>query len=202
MTENNYFAHNLKTTMKQLVLFLSFLICVNTIHAQKKDNDPKNAEKPVEFSIDSSRVLTLDKTIKTLYRSISGGKGEKRNWKQFKYLFKPDAKLIPSGINKLGHYMVNYMSPDDYIKNSGSWLEDNGFIEKEIHREIDAFGNIAHVFSTYEAYLTHDQKTPFMRGINSIQLQFDGKRWWIVNIFWTQETKYNPIPKTYLPNNY
>jgi len=27
-----------------------------------------------------------------------------------------------------------------------------------------------------------------MRGIKSIQLFNDGKRWWIVNIYWTQET--------------
>jgi hypothetical protein len=37
-----------------------------------------------------------------------------------------------------------------------------------------------------------------MSGINSIQLIFDGNRWWIVNIYWTGETKENPIPKKYL----
>ena len=189
--------------MKYRVLILTFSLFALTLQAQnKEDKTPKETEKAPEFTIDSSRVLTLDKTIKTLYRVISGGKDEKRNWKQFKYLFKPEAKLIPSGMNKMGDYMVRYMSPDDYIKSSGKWLEDNGFIEKEINRKIEAFGNMAHVFSTYEAYLSHDQKEPFMRGINSIQLQFDGKRWWIVNIFWTQETQYNPIPRAYLPNNY
>jgi hypothetical protein len=37
-----------------------------------------------------------------------------------------------------------------------------------------------------------------MRGINSIQLWNDGKRWWIVNIFWQSETPDNPIPEKYL----
>ncbi|MGK0428346.1 MAG: hypothetical protein ACJAUR_002467 [Ulvibacter sp.] len=38
-----------------------------------------------------------------------------------------------------------------------------------------------------------------MRGINSIQLLDDGNRWWIVNIYWTQESEENPIPNEYLP---
>ena len=87
---------------------------------------------------------------------------------------------------------------DDYIKSSGKWLVDNGFIEKEVHRTVDAFGNIAHVFSTYESFHSKTDDAPFMRGINSIQLLNDGKRWWIVNIYWTQETEENPIPKKYL----
>ena len=40
--------------------------------------DDKNE---VEFEIDSTSVLTLDTTIKTLYAVISGEKGVKRNWK-------------------------------------------------------------------------------------------------------------------------
>jgi len=185
-----------------MYLILCVLFWTLTTHAQKNDKksqDDKN--ETTEFKIDSSSVLTLGSTIKSFYRVISGEKDEKRNWKQFKFLFQPDAKLIPSGINEMGQYMVRYMSPEDYIKNSSDWLEDNGFIEKEISRKIDAYGNIAQVFSTYEAYLNHDQKKPLMRGINSIQLQFDGERWWIVNIFWTQETEYNPIPDTYLPKS-
>jgi hypothetical protein len=37
-----------------------------------------------------------------------------------------------------------------------------------------------------------------MRGINTIQLFYDGNRWWIVNIFWQQESIEDPIPEKYL----
>jgi hypothetical protein len=37
-----------------------------------------------------------------------------------------------------------------------------------------------------------------MRGINSFQLFNDGKRWWVVTIYWQQESKDNPIPKEFL----
>ena len=44
------------------------------------------------------------------------------------------------------------------------------------------------------------QKAPIiMRRINSIELFWDGKRWWIANAIWTDETKETPIPKEYLP---
>ncbi|ULC58530.1 hypothetical protein MBM09_11430 [Flaviramulus sp. BrNp1-15] len=183
--------------MKKILATLFLSLFTLLIHAQGDSEDIK--EELIEHKVDSSLVLSLDSTIKTLYAVISGEKGVKRNWKQFKYLFKPNAKLIPSGKNKERVYEVRYMSPEDYIKGSGKWLVENGFFEKEIHRKIDTFGNITQVFSTYESFYSESDKKPFMRGINSIQLLNDGKRWWIINIYWTQESKEKPIPETYLP---
>jgi hypothetical protein len=182
--------------MKKLYFLLFAGILTFNIQAQKKSK--KESEEAIEFQVDSTSVLTLDSTIKTLYAVISGEKGEERNWKQFKYLFKPDAKLIPSGKDKTGTYRVRYMSPDDYIKGSGKWLVENGFFEKELSRKVDTFGNITQVFSSYESFYSESDEKPFMRGINSIQLLNDGKRWWVVNIYWSQETEDNPIPKKHL----
>ncbi|OEK08109.1 hypothetical protein A8C32_01220 [Flavivirga aquatica] len=181
--------------MKKLVSVL--FICLITINLQAQK---KSENTVVEHKIDSTLVLNLDRTIKTLYAVISGEKGEKRNWKQFKYLFKPDAKLIPTRKDKTGIYEVRYISPEDYIKDSGKWLVENGFFEKEIHRTVNTFGNITQVFSTYEAFHSESDEKPFMRGINSIQLLNDGKRWWIVNIYWTQESEENPIPQDHSSN--
>ncbi|WP_298238157.1 hypothetical protein [uncultured Algibacter sp.] len=181
--------------MKKLLILLFVSSLATNLNGQNNTD-----EEVVEFTIDSSAVLTLDSTLKNLYGVISGEKGEKRNWKQFKFLFKPDAKLIPSGKNNAGVYQVRYMSPDDYIKNSGKWLVENGFFEKEISRRVNNFGAITQVFSTYKSYYSKKDTEPFMRGINSIQLLNDGERWWIINIYWTQETDENPIPKAYLPD--
>ncbi|MEM7185589.1 MAG: hypothetical protein AAF466_02930 [Bacteroidota bacterium] len=145
------------------------------------------------------KVQTVDGTIRTLYGVISGEKGEARNWELFKYLFKPGAKLIPSGKNKEGKVGLRYMTPDDYIASSGEWLVANGFFEKEIHREVDTYGSVVQVFSTYESYHSEADSEPFMRGINSIQLINDGERYWVVNIYWRQESEDHPIPPQYLP---
>jgi len=145
------------------------------------------------------KVESLDAILSTLYGVISGEKGEVRDWELFKYLFHPDAKLIPSRKTESGVFSATFMTADDYINGSGKWLIENGFFEKEIHRTVNTFGNITQVFSTYESFRSEADTEPFMRGINSIQLLNDGERWWIINIYWTQESAENPIPKEYLP---
>jgi len=37
-----------------------------------------------------------------------------------------------------------------------------------------------------------------MRGINSIQFFNDGKRWWILLIYWQHEVALHPLPEKYL----
>ena len=146
----------------------------------------------------ADNVQTIDSTLETLYSVISGEKGEERNWELFEYLFHTDAKLIPSGRNRQGVSGVQFMTPKQYIETSGKWLLENGFFEKEIGRKTDLFGTMAHVFSTYESFTSEKDTEPFMRGINSIQLFYDGARWWILNIFWQGETPTQTIPKKYI----
>ena len=90
------------------------------------------------------------------------------------------------------------MTLEDYITTSGPNLEKNGFFEREIGRKTEQYGGVVHVFSTYDSKRTLEDEKPFMRGINSIQLWNDGKRWWIVSVLWQSETPDNPIPEKYL----
>jgi hypothetical protein len=50
-----------------------------------------------------------------------------------------------------------------------------------------------------EARHANDDEKPFIRGINSFQLFFDGARWWEVTICWQAETPETPLPEKYLP---
>lgn len=174
--------------MKKFTLLIALLL-VLPLAIQSQSQIEKNMDK----------VQTLDSTLSILYAVISGEKGETRDWDLMRYLFHPDAKLIPSRENKEGVYKARFMTPDEYIESSGSWLVENGFFEKEIYRTVNSFGNITQVFSTYESYHSETDEKPFTRGINSIQLLNDGQRWWVLNIYWTQETPDNIIPKEYLP---
>lgn len=143
-------------------------------------------------------VASIDSIMKAVYDVISGDEGKARDWDRFRSLFHKDARLIPSGKNKeTGVVSATSLSPEDYIKRAEPFLM-KGFHEREKARRIDQYGNIAQVFSTYESFHKSDDKTPFMRGINSFQLLNDGKRWWVVTIFWQAETPDNLIPKQYL----
>ena len=110
----------------------------------------------------------------------------------------PQARLIPTGKrpadSKVG---ARVLTVEDYIQGAQPYFEKNGFFEREVAGRREEFGNIAHVFSTYESRHARDEK-PFQRGINSIQLFHDGTRWWVLTIMWDAETPEHPIPPQYL----
>jgi len=169
--------------MKFLPVFIGLMFSLSNISSQNLyDKD----------------VQSLDNIITVLYDVISGDKGVKRDWDRFTNLFAEDARLIPSSKNKEGKVGFRIMSPEDYAKSSGPYLEENGFFEKEINRVTETYGSLVHIWSTYESYRTSKDTEPFMRGINSIQLLNDGERWWIMDIYWLGETKENPLPEKYI----
>ena len=116
-------------------------------------------------------------------------------------MFIRGARLIPIA-KKAGEEDVDLapqvLDVDAYIARVEPYFQKNGFFEKEIARRTERFGNIAHVWSTYESRYNPDDDEPFMRGVNSIQLFYDGSRWWIVTIYWQHESSDNPIPEKYL----
>ena len=147
---------------------------------------------------DPKDVSSPEALIAAVYDVISGPAGQKRNWDRMRTLFVPDARMIATGKRPNGDMVRRTMSVEDYIKSSGPVLEKDGFFENEIGKTIERFGNIVHVFSTYESKRAIADEKPFMRGINSFQLWNDGKRWWVVTIFWQSETAENPIPEKYI----
>ncbi len=167
------------------------LLVAPTLHSQTSGAE---AVPPA----DRADVESIDAIVLAVYDVISGPAGEQRDWDRMRSLFAPGARLIPLGPRQSGGFGHRMLSLEDYIASSGPVLEQNGFFEVEIHRVTEEFGNIAHLFSTYESRRNVDDPEPFVRGINSFQLFNDGERWWILNIFWTDE-RTAPIPPRYLP---
>jgi hypothetical protein len=149
-------------------------------------------------------VKSPEAILNAVYGVISGGKGQARDWDRMRSLFVPDARLIPavaaSAANGgAAHSDAIFLTVDGYIERSGSRLTSDGFFEHSIHNEIEQFGNIVQVWSTYESRHNPEDAKPFARGINSFQLLKDGDRYWVVNIFWDSESPAKPIPAKYLP---
>lgn len=156
------------------------------------------AEKPSAPAANASDVASMESIVAALYDVISGPAGKKRDWDRMRSLFIPGARLIPTGKRQSGEVGSRVLTVEDYINASAKPLEEGGFFEKEIARRTENYGNIAHVFSTYESRRKSDDAKPFARGINSFQLMNDGKRWWIVTVFWQGEGPDNPLPDKYL----
>ena len=141
-------------------------------------------------------VKTIDSIIEALYASISGEKGEVRDWDRFRNLMIPEAKLMPTGVNEQGKGVYRIWGIEEYVQQVDKSFLENGFIENEISKEVQRFRNVAQVFSSYESRRTKEGEI-IARGINSIQLFFDNDRWWVVSIFWSSENEDNPIPERY-----
>jgi len=146
---------------------------------------------------DPADVESIDAIIAALYDVISGPAGQEREWDRFRSLFVPGAHLVPTVVTPDGSIRYVVWSPEEYVTRAGPQLEEVGFFEAEIGRVMERFGNISHIFSTYESRLEEDAD-PVQRGINSIQLFWDGNRWWMVNILWDQEREGTEIPERYL----
>ncbi len=180
--------------MKNLLFIAAFLLVFPVaIFAQA-------AAAPAAPDADPADVGSIDAIMKATYDVISGDAGEPRNWDRFRSLFYTGARLIPVVPSKDAPAMQRavVLTPEDYVKMGDANFAKEGFFEREKARRVEVFGNIAHVFSTYEAFKKKDDKEPFLRGINSFQLVNDGKRWYVMTIFWQAESKTLPLPKEYL----
>lgn len=143
-------------------------------------------------------VESIDAIMRAIYDVISGPAGQKRDWDRFRSLMAPGARLIPTGRRADGTGGMRVWTAEEYIQTAGPQLETSGFFEREIGRKLERYGNVVHLMSAYDSKRTLNDPAPFARGVNSFQLFFDGKRWWVVTIFWEQETPANPIPATLL----
>lgn len=146
-------------------------------------------------------VATVDGIVAALYDVISGTAGQPRDWDRMRSLFAPEGRLMAVGARPEGVYALRAMTVDDYIGRNAKAFATMGFFEREAARSTETFGQIVHVFSTYESRHARGDAEPFQRGINSIQLYHDGKRWWIVNVLWRAEDASLRLPERYLPKH-
>jgi hypothetical protein len=154
-------------------------------------------------SADANDVASIEAIISAAYDVISGPAGKERDWDRERSLFFPGARLIPTAknageLNRDIDLSPQTLDVEDYIARVRPYFETEGFYEKEIARRTEEFGRIAHVWSTYESRHNPNDPEPFMRGINSIQLFNDGKRWWIVTVYWQHESLEHSLPNKYV----
>ena len=125
--------------------------------------------------------------IDEMYAMISGPAGP-RDWSRQANCFHPDARQVRTSLDERGHPQMKAMSLEDYARDTTPFFAANDFYEIETSRGIDLFGNIAHVWSRYEARSAPGDSEPERSGINSIQLFRDAQHGWrIVHMIWDNE---------------
>ena len=165
--------------MKKLLIPVLFLFVIASTQAQ--------------YEKDVSSIETIGKAY---YEIVSGPIGEKRDFNRLRNLFHPKATLTYSywseeeKKNKLLH-----MDIEGYIEKL-DYLDKKGFYEKELYVSTETYGSITQSISTYKFWM--EDKTAEGKGFTSYQYFWDGKRYWILSMFWMMESDKYPIPKHYL----
>ncbi|HET9603874.1 MAG TPA: hypothetical protein VFO96_06250 [Gemmatimonadales bacterium] len=173
----------------QACLAALLLVCVSPLRGQAVRDS--TVHRPPAVSTD---VSSIDSIVSALYQTISGPVGAPRQWARFFSLMDPAARLIPTGCDTVGNCRRRILTAEQYQERSDSLLTALGFHERALVNKVERFGNIAHVFSSYASF-RRDETKPFSRGINSIQLFWDGHRWWVLSVFWDSERMGNALPR-------
>ena len=184
--------------LQHMLASVSAAILLSSFHVFAQKRAETNTSVKVQtIAPRPEDVSTPDGIMKAFYETISGPAGQPRQWARDRTLYIPGIHFVAAGVQD-GKVIARVLDHQSYVE----WVNEDfvreGFFEREVHRVTKRFGNIAHVFSTFESRRTLDG--PLIgRGVNSIELFYDGKRWWIASVSWDEERPDNPIPKEFLP---
>lgn len=154
----------------------------------------------VQIPAEPADVTSIDAIVRATYEAVSFTDGRGPDGVRLAGLCAPHARL-----SKVYAGGIDDMSVAEFVLRVQGRIRSSGlrtFLEREVFRRTEVFAGIAHVFTTYEARTAVDDGDELLyRGINSIQLRNDGRRWWILTILWTDERDDSPIPSAYLPRS-
>jgi len=153
-------------------------------------------ESVQSIAADPADVASASAIVKAMYDCVSFPPGRQPDYNRLRTLFHPNAIVIPPRTEHAAPFTV--MDVETFISRSRHYvitegMERKGFHEKEIARRSESFGSITHILSTYESRHQPTDATTIQRGVNSIQLGRDSKRWWVLSILWDLERPGNPI---------
>jgi hypothetical protein len=153
----------------------------------------------------ASDVDSVDHLVAALYNVISGPAGQPRDWDRFRSLFLPDGRLgairadAPATTDQPARRSdIVFRTPEMYVERDDPYFKTHGFFERSIANRVEEFGNLVHVWSTYESRHAADDAKPFTRGVNSIQIVHAQGRYWLASVLWDDERPGLTLPDKYV----
>ena len=137
-----------------------------------------------------NNLASIDGIVNELLDQITIEKGEKMDTTAIRNLFHPSAILAvadSSGAESVSIANFLVLLKDPYYE--------AGYLEQELHKIVHEYNGIAQVF---QSFYGKDSEGMEEKGINSYQLVYYEKRWWIISLLWTIESKDSKIPSQYL----
>lgn len=125
-------------------------------------------------------VSSIDGMIKAYYEVVSGPAGQPRDWGRDATLYIPGIRFVMISKNKSGKTTSQSMSHQEFVDGGDASMVAKGFYEHEIHRITHRAGDVAHVLSTSEHTAAPNGPSQG-RSVDSLDLYWDGSRWWIAS---------------------
>lgn len=129
----------------------------------------------------------IGRLVRAIYQCISGPAGAPRDWDRFRYLYHPRGLSLRTVVEADGSTHAAVFDVEGYIDNVQAFFAQQDFFEVETDQRIERFGQIAHVWSKYDARPSADSPVLLKRGANSIQLCHEHGRWWVFCTVWDNE---------------
>jgi len=164
------------------------LLASGCTHAPPRD-DPATPSSAVAARPED--VATIDGVMRAFYEVVNVAPEAPRQWARDRTLYSPWIHFVAIGKEVEVFDHARFAAATEPLLRAG-------FREWEVHRTVRRYGNIAHVQSTYESRTGPGEGTPG-RGVNYLQLYFDGTRWWVTSAVWQTEDAAHPIPPELLP---
>jgi hypothetical protein len=143
---------------------------------------------------EDQEFATIDALMTALYSSISGPPGG-QDFELSRRLYHPDVRLVRTRLDEAGRPVAFSFSGDEYEANARTLLANIAFYEVETERRVVRFGNVAQVFSAYEARTARQGGERIKRGLNFAHLFNDGRRWWLMHLIWDDERPGVEVPR-------
>lgn len=176
----------------RILVFAMLLLCPSLADAQQAA--PRPSVVVEERAAADSDVVTIDAIMRAFYDVISGPKGKPRQWARDKGLYVADVRFHIID-ERNGRQRLTVLNHQQYVDAVDAGFVASGFVEREIGRCTRRFGNLAQVWSVYDGWYGEGAtRRDAGRGVNAVQLYWDGKRWWITAVSWDSERPANPIP--------
>jgi hypothetical protein len=186
-----------------VTLFLIFC-CLTRLCAQDQpaSSRPDLSSHPDWPKANQTDVATIESTVRAFYDTISAAAGGKLDRDRLRSLFLPAGRIVvvrPASSSRAAD--VRILSPEEYAAISDSQTVSQGFFDRNLANQIERFGVMGHIYSTYESRSERDSPKPVARGIKSFELLNSDNRWYIVQVYFDSERPENPIPDRYLHDN-
>jgi len=155
-----------------------------------------------QAQIDTIALKTPEGVAAKMLEFISFEKDEVKDWDEYRNLFLPSAQKLsyrPKDGSPLRR-QVNTMNIEEFVRYAGPSYPKTGFEEYVIGVDVQEFNGIASVFQSF--YCKTLDGSYEARGINSYQLVFINRRWWIASTMFVNESEDNKLPDELLYEKY